>query len=116
MKLFSHYLKDRAFFIAIYVASVFVCFCVFKLYNLELEAFIYAFMLLCVLLVVCFLFDYYKYYKKHQTLVTLQSNSNVSLSCDLQDSSLMGEDYHKILVAMKEYHDEYVISSEKQNA
>lgn len=114
MKLFSHYLKDRAFFIAIYVASVFVCFCVFKLYNLELEAFTYAFMLLCVLLVVCFLFDYYKYYKKYQTLLTLQSNSNVSLSCDLQDSSLMGEDYHKILVAMKEYHDEYVESSESK--
>ena len=114
MKLFSHYLKDRAFFIAIYVASVFVCFCVFKLYNLELEAFTYAFMLLCVLLVVCFFWDYHKYYKKHQTLVTLQSNSNVSLSCNLQDSSLMGEDYHKILVAMKEYHDEYVISSENK--
>ena len=114
MKLFSHYLKDRAFFITIYVASVFVCFCVFKLYNLELEAFTYAFMILCVLLVVCFCVDYYKYYKKHQTLVTLQSNSNVSLSCDLQDSSLMGEDYHKILVAMKEYHDEYVISSENK--
>ncbi|WP_419008459.1 sensor histidine kinase [Holdemanella porci] len=114
MKLFGHYLKDRLFFIMIYVVSVFVCFCVFKLYNLELEAFTYAFMLLCVLLVVCFLFDYYKYYKKHQTLVTLQSNSNVSLSCDLQDSSLMGEDYHKILVAMKEYHDEYVISSENK--
>lgn len=114
MKLFSHYLKDRAFFIAIYVVSVFVCFCVFKLYNLELEAFTYAFMLLCVLLVVCFFWDYHKYYKKHQTLVTLQSNSNVSLSCDLQDSSLMGEDYHKILVAMKEYHDEYVISSENK--
>lgn len=114
MKLFSHYLKDRAFFITIYVVSVFVCFCVFKLYNLELEAFTYAFMILCVLLVVCFFWDYYKYYKKHQTLVTLQSNSNVSLSCDLQDSSLMGEDYHKILVAMKEYHDEYVISSENK--
>lgn len=108
MKLFSHYLKDRAFFITIYVVSVFVCLCVFKLYNLELEAFTYAFMLLCVLLVVCLCVDYYKYYKKHQTLLTLQSNSNVSLSCDLQDSSLMGEDYHKILVAMKEYHDEYV--------
>lgn len=114
MKLFSHYLKDRAFFIAIYVVSVFVCFCVFKLYNLELEAFTYAFMLLCVLLVVCFFWDYHKYYKKHQTLVTLQSNSNISLSCDLQDSSLMGEDYHKILVAMKEYHDEYVESSESK--
>ena len=114
MKLFGHYLKDRAFFIAIYVASVFVCFCVFKLYNLELEAFTYAFMLLCVLLVVCFFWDYHKYYKKHQTLVTLQSNSNVSLSCNLQDSSLMGEDYHKILVAMKDDHDEYVISSENK--
>ena len=114
MKLFGRYLKDRVFFITIYVVSVFVCFCVFKLYNLELEAFTYAFMLLCVLLVVCFFWDYHKYCKKHQTLVTLQSNSNVSLSCDLQDSSLMGEDYHKILVAMKEYHDEYVISSENK--
>ena len=36
------------------------------------------------------------------------------MSCDFQDSSLMGEDYHKILVAMKEYHDEYVISSENK--
>lgn len=114
MKLFGHYLKDRLFFIMIYVVSVLICLCVFKLYNLELEAFIYAFMILCVLLVVCFLFDYYKYYKKHQTLVTLQSNSNVSLSCNLQDSSLMGEDYHKILVAMKDDHDEYVISSENK--
>lgn len=112
MKLFSHYLKDRLFFIMIYMVSVLVCVCVFKLYNLELEAFAYAFMILCVLLVVCFLFDYYKYYKKHQTLLTLRSNSNVSLSCDLQDSSLIGEDYHEILAAMKEYHDQYVESSE----
>ena len=55
MKLFIHYLKDRLFFIIIYVVSVFVCLCVFKLYNLELEAFIYAFMILCVLLVGFFL-------------------------------------------------------------
>lgn len=114
MKLFSHYLKDRLFFIMIYMVSVLVCVCVFKLYNLELEAFAYAFMILCVLLVACFLFDYYKYYKKHQTLLTLRSNSNVSLSCDLQDSSLIGEDYHEILVAMKEYHDQYVESSESK--
>ena len=114
MKLFMHYLKDRLFFIMIYLVSVLVCLCVFKLYNLELEAFAYAFMILCVLLVVCFLFDYYKYYKKHQTLLTLRSNSNVSLSCDLQDSSLIGEDYHEILVAMKEYHDQYVESSESK--
>lgn len=39
MKLFIHYLKDQLFFIMIYVVSVFVCLCVFKLYNLELEAF-----------------------------------------------------------------------------
>ena len=114
MKLFGRYLKDRLFFIMIYVVSVLICLCVFKLYNLELEAFAYAFMILCVLLVVCFLFDYYKYYKKHQTLLTLRSNSNVSLSCDLQDSSLIGEDYHEILVAMKEYHDQYVESSESK--
>ena len=114
MKLFSHYLKDRLFFIMIYMVSVLVCLCVFKLYDLELEAFAYAFMILCVLLVVCFLFDYYKYYKKHQTLLTFRSNSNVSLSCDLQDSSLIGEDYHEILVAMKEYHDQYVESSESK--
>ena len=114
MKLFMHYLKDRLFFIMIYVVSVLICLCVFKLYDLELKAFAYAFMILCVLIVVCGLFDYYKYYKKHQTRVTLRSNSNVSLSCDLQDSSLIGEDYHEILVAMKEYHDEYVESSESK--
>ena len=114
MKLFMHYLKDRLFFIMIYVVSVLICLCVFKLYDLELEAFAYAFMILCVLLVVCFCVDYYKYYKKHQTLLTLRSNSNVSLSCDLQDSSLIGEDYHKILVAMKEYHDQYVETSENR--
>lgn len=39
MKLFGHYLKDRLFFIMIYVVSVLICLCVFKLYNLELEAF-----------------------------------------------------------------------------
>ena len=114
MKLFGRYFKDRLFFIMIYVVSVLICLCVFKLYDLELEAFAYAFMILCVLLVACFLFDYYKYYKKHQTLLTLRSNSNVSLSCDLQDSSLIGEDYHKILVAMKEYHNQYVESSESK--
>ena len=59
MKLFGHYLKDRLFFIMIYVVSVLICLCVFKLYNLELEAFTYAFMILCVLLVVCFLFDWW---------------------------------------------------------
>ena len=48
MKLFGHYLKDRLFFIMIYVVSVLICLCVFKLYNLELEAFTYAFMILCV--------------------------------------------------------------------
>lgn len=54
MKLFSHYLKDRRLFIVIYTFSLFTCYVVFKLYNLELEAFTYAFMILCVLLVVCF--------------------------------------------------------------
>ena len=114
MKLFSHYLKDRRLFIVIYAFSLLTCYVVFKLYNLELEAFTYAFMILCVLIVVCGLFDYYKYYKKHQTRVTLRLNSNVSLSCDLQDSSLIGEDYHEILVAMKNYHDQYVESSESK--
>ena len=98
MKLFSHYLKDRRLFIELPIIcfSLLTCYVVFKLYNLELEAFTYSFMLLCVLLVVCFLFILWgllqilKKSKKHQTLVTLQSNSNVSLSCDLQDSSLMG--------------------------
>ena len=54
MKLFIHYLKDRCLFIVIYTFSLLTCYVVFKLYNLELEAFTYAFMILCVLLVVCF--------------------------------------------------------------
>lgn len=44
MKLFIHYLKDRRLFIVIYTFSLLTCYVVFKLYNLELEAFIYAFM------------------------------------------------------------------------
>ena len=48
MKLFSHYLKDRCLFIVIYTFSLLTCYVVFKLYNLELEAFTYAFMILCV--------------------------------------------------------------------
>lgn len=60
MKLFSHYLKDRCLFIVIYAFSLLTCYVVFKLYNLELEAFTYAFMILCVLLVVCFFWDYTK--------------------------------------------------------
>lgn len=54
MKLFGHYLKDRLFFIMIYVVSVLICLCVFKLYNLELEAFTYAFMI-CLYDFMCFI-------------------------------------------------------------
>lgn len=114
MKLFFHYIKDRRFYILIYMLSLLICVCVFELYDLEIEAVLYCGILLFFFLILCMGLDFYHYYKQHQTLEVLKDNCNVSLSCDLQDTSLKGEDYHEILVSMKECHDEYVSRIENQ--
>lgn len=116
MNVLIHYLKDRRFFIFVYIVSIFVCWIVFKLYHLEMEALFYALVILCVFLFGCMAIDFYRYNLKHKTLLTLKKNHNVSLACDLKDSSLLGIDYHQILLAMKEDHDAYVNQAENEKA
>lgn len=114
MNIFIHYLKDRRFFISVYIVSLFVCFIVFKLYHLEMEALLYALLIVCVFLLICIGIDFYMYNQRHKTLQTLKSNHNVSLACDLKDTTLRGIDYHQILLAMKENQDAYINQSESE--
>ena len=66
MNVFIHYLKDRRFYIYIYIVSIFVCWIVFKLYHLELEALFYALLILLMFLLVCMSIDFYRYKLKHK--------------------------------------------------
>lgn len=114
MKVFYHYLFDRRLFILIYVVSIVLCGIVFSLYDLPFESLMYCLILIVCFLVICISLDFYRYYKQHQTLVTLKQHCNVSLSSDIIDSSLKGEDYHDILVSMKEYHEQYEMDVQNQ--
>lgn len=114
MNVWIHYIKDRRFFILIYFVSFMICALIFSLYDIPLETLLYCMVLIVSFLFVCMILDFIHYYKQHQMLVCLKDSCNVTLSSDLLDSSLKGEDYHDILVSMKSYHDHYVDVIENQ--
>lgn len=95
-----HYLKDRLLAIIVFLMSFLILSFLFFLYRYELDMIIYAYMLIGVLILGVCIIDFYRYYKQHETLTTLQIKNNVSLSPFILDTSLKGQDYKKILQAM----------------
>lgn len=68
MKIFLRYLKDHWKIIFFVCVAIVIEMIVFYLYRLEMDAFWYGLILLCVCLVFGFVYDYVQYYKKHKVL------------------------------------------------
>lgn len=111
------YIQDRKFPVLIYIMSICIFILVFSLYQIEVEAVFYAFVLVTLFISIICIFDFYKYYKQHQTLEVLKQANMIDLAKDLKDVSLKGKDYHDILVLMQKQHLDYVskIEQDKQD-
>lgn len=100
--IFLQYLKDRAINLVLLLGSFCILSLIFSLYGLMLEAVLYSYLLILLFILVIGVFDYIKYVRQHQTLETLQAEENVGLSAYINDSSLKGQDYRKILESMND--------------
>lgn len=97
-----HYLKDRLLNIFLLIGSFCILSFIFSLYGLMLEAVFYAYLLILLFILVVGIIDFSKYVRQHQTLKTLQIEDNVTLSAYIDDNSLKGQDYRKILEVMND--------------
>ncbi|MBS5952090.1 MAG: sensor histidine kinase, partial [Clostridium sp.] len=73
---------------------------IFSLYNLEIEAVIYASILCIVLALIYFIFKFLNYYKKHTELIRIEKN--ISLIANELPPPRKGieEDYHKMIFSL----------------
>lgn len=99
--IFLHYLRDR-FLALVFLLGVFLIFGFLSfLYNYDQDMLVYAFLLVFIFVFLLGCYDFVRYRKQHLTLVQLQREVNVSLSHYIEDPSLKGEDYKKILETME---------------
>lgn len=111
--IFVHYLKDRLLNIVVLTGSFLIVSALFFLYNYEIDMILYAYLLVGVFVLIVGIFDFYKYLSRHKTLQTLQNETVISLSTCINDNSLVGQDYKKLLEAMDQVRIHMVEKSEE---
>lgn len=75
---------------------------VFYLYSLPLDAFLYAFILCLYFSVPLLIYDVYKYYSRHKTLLSLMNSITVNIEDLPIASDLLEQDYHTLLTLLFE--------------
>ena len=91
------YIKSNIKTIVMNSTFVIIFVVVFSLYSIEIEPIIYAFFLSTWVGLILVIYDFIKYYKKHDTLCTLEKQIFSSLVGMPQVSSLIELDYQKNL-------------------
>lgn len=107
-----HYFYDKKAFYILYLSSIGIFCLILYLYNVFIEAVIYATILCLVLLIVYFAIDYFFYYQKTKNLESIFQLEDMIL-LDLPQSSgyietqyqLMIHQIHHLLKEMKEQHE-----------
>ncbi|MEG0615419.1 MAG: sensor histidine kinase [Oscillospiraceae bacterium] len=97
MKIFVNYLKYHIKNIVIYILVVGIFLAVFSLYNLPLEAVIYAFTLSFFVIFVFGIVDFLGFYNRHKILQNLQNHITISLDELPEENNLLQSDYNFLL-------------------
>lgn len=100
--IFWRYLKDRSLILIVLLGSFLILSSTLYLYSYALDMILYTFLLIGVFVLLVGFFDYRKYLNQHKTLQILQQEQNIGLSTYIDDNSLKGEDYKKILEIMEQ--------------
>lgn len=97
LALLGGYLRRHGKGIAIFVLSGLVCTGVFSLYNLPLEAVMYAFLLSCCIGFAIVLSDYIHYKKKHALLCNLRERIAIATNELPEADDILEEDYQELI-------------------
>lgn len=97
MKLIFNYLRDNLKIIIFLIILLIIYLIVFFLYDLPLEPILYGMILFLVVCIICGIFDFFYYRKKHLELIMMKKNCIYSIY-DLQESKcLIEKDYEDII-------------------
>lgn len=97
MKLIFNYLRDNLKIIIFLIILLIIYLIVFFLYDLPLEPILYGMILFLVVCIICGIFDFFYYRKKHLELNIMKKNCIYSIY-DLQESKcLIEKDYEDII-------------------
>lgn len=93
----SSYFKDRINHLLIYFLFTFIFFIVFYLYNLPVDTILYATIICSVIGIILVLYDFYKYYSKHNKLVDIKNNIVATMENLPEPKTLEEKDYQSLI-------------------
>lgn len=91
------YLKDRIDQLLVYSIFVFIFFIVFYLYHLPLETILYATLICLAIGIILIIYDFYKYYSKHNKLTDIRNNISITMENLPEPKTLEENDYHSLI-------------------
>ena len=102
IRLFFSYIRRNIFILIAFVLCSLIFAVVFSLYNLPVEAVIYAVQISFFALAILSLFRYLKFYKKHKELEHIKKIITVSLPKFPESNSKIEKDYQELLTILND--------------
>jgi len=107
------YIKDRSLCILFVFLTMIVFSSVYFVYDIELEAILYAVFLMMLVLIVLIIVDFYHYYEKHFVLSQLKETIHFIDDFQLKKNSLHDKDYQLLIDCLRKQNIEHVAHIEK---
>ncbi|MFM1515223.1 sensor histidine kinase [Helcococcus ovis] len=102
MKLFINYIKDKIKSIILALSMIFIFFLVYKLYDINMEAFLYASILSIFTGLIIFIISFLKYKNYIEELNLLKNMENNDEINILNKNDMISREYKKILKSLNE--------------
>ena len=108
----ASYLKQYIKVILLFATFIIVFCVVFSLYDLELDAILYAAILCAFIGIICICINFINYYKKHMKLYKLQKEISLSLDNLPTPKNLIEEDYTNLIANINKDYKDYISKSD----
>lgn len=110
MRIIVDYLKSKIKLITVMIIVPLIFAAVFSLYNLQVEAVLYASLLSFTLIVIIAIIDFSNFNKKHKCLKALGESVTISIENIPEATSLIEEDYNGLIEAL--FKNRYILEAE----
>lgn len=110
MRIIVDYLKSKVKLILVMIIVPLIFAVVFSLYNLQAEAVLYASLLSITLIFIVAIFDFSKFYKKHNTLKALGEAVTISIENLPEAATLIEKDYKALVETL--FKDRYILEAQ----
>lgn len=91
------YLKDNRYHILVHFLFALIFFTIFYLYRLPLDTIVYGTIICGVIGIIIGIYDFYKYYSKHNKLVAIKNNIAVTMENLPEPKNLEEKDYQSLI-------------------